>query len=552
MTKYLPASSDPNNNANQEVPNPQRKEDLSKDIPTNRNIPVPDGGSSREVDTQEANEHSTTKESLAQSTIDSDRLPIIEISPHKKLYDILKQLILLLKEISFRVSPCNTGFLTSKYVDGKEYLVHLPMNKLATNLVKHVRFESIRNGTRAERLLSTRLASCIIPHPDSKCLDHVKFIEHNGAFDANLRQMKHGFDPVSNGYLCAPIYEPLEGTTHIDDCLQDFHFKDNASRTNYVGCLLGLILYQHAKRQPLLCISADGPAAGKSHLAKLASVIGDNVVAPMTIGLSPSESEFEKSVGSVLEHNCRVVIIDNVKSSNKRNEVDSPVLDRITSVELISTRRLGSSSLITRLANILWILTTNHARLSPDLSSRCIPVVLKSPTGTDRTYRHANLLEYAHKHRKQFFGELMGMIIRWRDAGANPDKSVNHRESSWTQIIGGVLKANGYKDFLGNVAETRANQDLTLKELVIVVRTCMRNSMKVSCLDIYEQSKAMKLVRDALPPYLSDMAAIQKVQLLMRKLEGSEFEFEGCMLQITRHSGRNIYFSLTENEIKQD
>ncbi len=80
----------------------------------------------------------------------------------------------------------------------------------------------------------------------------------------------------------------------------------------------------------------------------------------------------------------------------------------------------------------------------------------------------------------------------------------------------------------------------------------MRNSMKVSCLDIYEQSKAMKLVRDALPPYLSDMAAIQKVQLLMRKLEGSEFEFEGCMLQITRHSGRNIYFSLTENEIKQD
>jgi hypothetical protein len=81
--------------------------------------------------------------------------------------------------------------------------------------------------------------------------------------------------------------------------------------------------------------------------------------------------------------------------------------------------------------------------------------------------------EYALEYRSEILGELLGMVFRWIDAEM-PMADVNTRfnKRNWGNIVGGILAANGYKNFMTNAEETAEQFDETRRgfaELVAIL-----------------------------------------------------------------------------------
>ena len=51
------------------------------------------------------------------------------------------------------------------------------------------------------------------------------------------------------------------------------------------------------------------------------------------------------------------------------------------------------------------------------------------------------------------------MIERWRQAGCPLDETAKHSMTPWAKTVGGILKHNGFTDFLGNQQTRKAVDD---------------------------------------------------------------------------------------------
>lgn len=481
-----------------------------------------------------------------------DELGRIEVSAHVPPQAILSKLVALLLAIGAFLSKSGRSLLLPAQVDGAEIVQMISRHELPEFLVNFSSFYTFdRNGRRCHQYLSSQHAKALFRIDEIRQLPTIDHVARNCAVDKDLNLLPRGYSPGCNIYLCGPVVEPREGTHFLDEVLKDFRFKDDASRPNFIGALLGTILYPRLNRQPPLCISANGPGAGKSHLAKLAAVLVDGVTAPVTVGLNSSETEFEKTLGAHLARSVRVIIIDNCKGTNGRPALSSSVLERLTTDERPSARQLGASTLIEREPNMLWVLTANYPQMSPDLVSRCVPVVLRLPDAERVQYAHRNLLQFALQHRAEVLGELLGMIIRWREQGAQPDTTVDHRELHWAQAIGGLLKANDIYGFLQNYKEAVANQNIDTRELVTVLREIARDSHTFESLDIAKRAHGMRLLRSHFHAFQGDAAARSKVSALLRPILGVPFEFEGSRITVIRHEGRTVRYSMTEEALPE-
>src|SRR5262249_37306404 len=83
--------------------------------------------------------------------------------------------------------------------------------------------------------------------------------------------------------------------------------------------------------------------------------------------------------------------------------------------------------------------------------------------GTDKEEKA--LKAYVGAHRQQILGELLGMVVRWREAGKPPGVRP-HRCAKWAQLIGGILQVAGFPEFLANLEDTMVEIDEDLQELI--------------------------------------------------------------------------------------
>ena len=107
------------------------------------------------------------------------------------------------------------------------------------------------------------------------------------------------------------------------------------------------------------------------------------------------------------------------------------------------------------------IINTNDGLLSPDMLNRAITILL-APKGNvhDRQSPIGNpKLEFLPAHSERIQAELRGMVERWKDAGRPLDNDVRYFMSDWARIIGGILKVNGFTDFLANFATSKIVND---------------------------------------------------------------------------------------------
>jgi len=68
-------------------------------------------------------------------------------------------------------------------------------------------------------------------------------------------------------------------------------------------------------------------------------------------------------------------------------------------------------------------------------------------------------LEFLPANKDKIAAELRGMTERWKAAGKPLDLDVKHPFSVWAKVVGGILKANGFSDFLGNYGQRRTTDD---------------------------------------------------------------------------------------------
>ena len=121
----------------------------------------------------------------------------------------------------------------------------------------------------------------------------------------------------------------------------------------------------------------------------------------------------------------------------------------------------GSGGPVRRRNNVVTAISTNHGNVSEDLMNRSLPVHL-APTGnvSDRVSPIGNpKMEYLPRHREQIQAELRGLVARWQAAGRPLDESIRHPMTDWARTIGGILRVNGFTDFLQNYGVRRTADD---------------------------------------------------------------------------------------------
>lgn len=257
-----------------------------------------------------------------------------------------------------------------------------------------------------------------------------------------------GFHPRSGIFYDGPRLLPRSGTHHIEQLLGGFKWRGPEDMVNVIGILLTALTMPHWRDgHPLLVIDGNKSGVGKSFLA---SIIGAVVEGKPTekVTYHRRDEEFEKALATRVEAGDRVILIDNIKM-----RVDSAVLERCVTDPVLSFRRLGSNTSISRANDVTFCLTMNMTQLSPDLRRRALPVSLVSDQDVEKLeFPIEDLGVWVHEHRNDVLRELAGMVQRWVEIGQPKcENPARHSTSQrWSATIDAILRTSGFHGFLDN------------------------------------------------------------------------------------------------------
>jgi hypothetical protein len=121
----------------------------------------------------------------------------------------------------------------------------------------------------------------------------------------------------------------------------------------------------------------------------------------------------------------------------------------------------GTGQPVRRRNDLVLAISTNFGTASEDILNRSLPIHLhptgdvanrKSPIGNPK-------LEFLPNNKDKIAAELRGMVERWKAAGQPLDEDVWHPCGPWAAVVGGILKANGFTDFLANYGKRKTADD---------------------------------------------------------------------------------------------
>jgi hypothetical protein len=258
-----------------------------------------------------------------------------------------------------------------------------------------------------------------------------------------------------------------DSTETIRRFLDVMDFDSNADRTNTVAAALTVLMRRHwPGEKPVVVVSATKSQAGKGTITVFfggavpkADVLYESIDWPM-------QSQLQRQLGH--DPDIGLICLDNVRldsAGGRARYIRSGFIESfVTSPEV--TLACPGAGEPARLKNWFVVtINTNAGSLSPDLMNRALSIHL-APRGDVQDRRTAignPKLEFLPQNRERIEAELRGMIERWKNAGRPLDETAKHPMTPWARTIGGILKANGFSDFLGNYA-TRKVADDPLRE----------------------------------------------------------------------------------------
>jgi hypothetical protein len=310
--------------------------------------------------------------------------------------------------------------------------------------------------------------------------DHAALLNDGAATDERLAELRiltpyplfdAAFELSPGGYRQGVFYdEPpaLEGLTPeiepeviaqvMDDLLIDFPWANEASRQNYIGLMLTLLV-RHAigGNVPFHLILASLERTGKTKLVE--EGIGGAILGRKTpaMQLGKDDSENDKRITSVLMRGDNVLHLDNI-----RDFIDSPALASLFTSSTYYGRILGISRMVALPNNLTLIGTANNPRGTGEIVKRTVPIQLQPATDAPelrRDFKHPDFYQYASQHRRLILGCLIGMVELWKRNGRPAGKKPMGGFESWARCIGGIMAVAGFSEWMDNAKAWRMESD---------------------------------------------------------------------------------------------
>jgi hypothetical protein len=312
-------------------------------------------------------------------------------------------------------------------------------------------------------------------------------------FDAEFNLLGPGWHPGPGVLIHGPDVEPILPPVvtpdrpvherlphHLGALLGDFCFAALADLVNAIAAMLtGLLMVLFVSvGKAVALLDGNQPGVGKTLLVRVTGIVLDGID-PELIHYTPDDEELAKRICATLRGSAQsVLLIDNAKVK-AGGSVSSPVIEANSMAAKISLRILGVSANYVRPNDLLWFLTMNDTKTSPDLVSRGLPIRFTyEGNPRERDFQGRDPLAYAREHRTEILGELMGMVMLWNQAG-RPEGSRRHRCDRWARVIGGILLSAGFPEFLGNLDEAASSFNVALDELAALAEVAVTSAPNV-------------------------------------------------------------------------
>lgn len=293
-------------------------------------------------------------------------------------------------------------------------------------------------------------------------LRELRFLASHPVYVGNEFDLAHpGWNADSGTYLASAVPEALDidaAKAVLDDLVCDFPFATQADKANYFGLMLTPILRPALNEPvPMHLIGSPVERCGKTKLAEV--VLGCSVLGAPTpaMQLGVHEEEREKRITSLLLSGASVVHLDNL-----REFVDSPALASLLTSTAYQGRVLGSSRMVTIPNGLTVVATGNNIHATGEVAKRVVPILLMPASDAPEArqdYRHPLLRSYVESVRPRVLGALLGLVEHWRKQ-SRPLGSVGFGGfERWSAVVGGIMKAAGYREWLANMPQWRGVAD---------------------------------------------------------------------------------------------
>lgn len=236
-----------------------------------------------------------------------------------------------------------------------------------------------------------------------KHLKSLRLYSNTLAYSPFFTLYKHQYDPEHLTYVNSihPVVEYNKSC--FDEFIGMISFHDKESELRF--CIyLHIMLLRFVIQGPNPILSIIGPSqVGKTTLLEVLEVLFAE-----GIWLHVKDNaEFEKQLGAAMLSGEEVVNIDNYRSDTS----SFTALEAYSTARELNVRKLGSNEFIHRDDNnILFRLTTNGGKMSPDVENRSIIVGLDysfQNNSAEIPKRSKDILAFVRQNRDKILGHLM-------------------------------------------------------------------------------------------------------------------------------------------------
>ncbi len=259
------------------------------------------------------------------------------------------------------------------------------------------------------------------------------------------------------------------------ELLMNFCFRDDADLANALGFLVTVLLVNNfvAAGKPVALIDGNQPGLGKTLLGWVLGALMDDAQ-PATTAFTPDDAELGKQVCATLRGGKQSVVLIGNARVGFGARLDSRFIESSSMAPRVVLRILGVSENFERPNDLIWAITMNDTKASPDLVSRGVPIRL-SYDGDPRLRAFAGPepAAYALEHRAEILGELAGMIVRWNRLG-RPPGGADHRCGPWARTVGGIVAAAGLPAFLSNYDEAAGSFNQALDDVAALAEAAAK------------------------------------------------------------------------------
>jgi hypothetical protein len=462
---------------------------------------------------------------------------ITDFHPINHLFDCIVQAVLTAKRFFNRL-----GHLVYVTDGGVETLSSQNFSGLLSSLVEIEALHQQKGGALVSGgycLLPARHATAFLTSPT--VIDQFPLLTHyahSPLFDRDWNLISTpGYDARSGIYYCGTWVQPATNTTVLDRVLADFCWKSPVDRVNYLGLLItGVTILHSPGTHPAAMFNANQTGAGKSTLARCMGWLLHGGC--HSVSYTSDDAEFEKQIATRVSAGDRVILIDNAKHSQRVREVSSAVLERSITDPVLNYRRLGSNTPIRRPNDVIFGITMNDAKLSVDLTRRCMPINLEAHGNVRaRRFAHDDIDAFVRDHRWEMLGELLGLVVRWLDAGRpEPDQPARHSIGQrWATTTDAILRHAGLVGFLDNMSEAERAFDADYDALTELCAGSTKGPMPAAgWVGIANQNGLFRdrLCDDAGYPK-TERAAATLLGVLLNRFVGTTFEIEAGTFVLT-------------------